>query len=221
MRDRTLVWLLLAMVGLLAIGIGVAASTPDGSGEQTAPVRPIPDDAATATFAGGCFWCTEAAFDIIPGVYSAVSGYTGGTTADPTYEQVISGATGHFESVRVYYDPEQLSYDDLLSIYWPTIDPTDGGGQLFDRGEQYRTAIFYHDEEQRAQAEASRAALDASGRFDEPVVTEILPVGPFYEAEAFHQDFYLNAADHYQAYVDGSGRYAFLDRIWGEDLADD
>ena len=214
MRNRLVVLLALITLGLMAVGFGVAASTPEESSDS------IPDDAATATFAGGCFWCTEAAFDVTEGVYEAISGYTGGSVEDPTYEQVTTGTTGHAEAVQVSYDPAQISYDELLTIYWHTIDPTDAGGQLFDRGSQYRTAVFYHDDEQRALAEASREALVESGRFDGPIVTEVLEAEPFYPAEEYHQDFYLKAPDYYQAYVDGSQRYPFLDAIWGDESED-
>jgi len=212
MRNRLLVLLALVSLGLVAIGFAVAASDSDE------PSDAIPEDAATATFAGGCFWCTEAAFDQTEGVYEAISGYTGGTVEDPTYEQVTSGTTGHAESVQVSYDPEQISYDELLTIYWRTVDPTDAGGQNYDRGSQYRTAIFVHDDEQRALAEASREALIESDRFDEPIATEVLAAELFYPAEEYHQDFYLKAPDYYQAYVDGSQRYPFLDALWGDEL---
>lgn len=214
MRNRLSVLLTLATLGLVAIGFGVAASDSDESGDS------IPDDAATATFAGGCFWCTEAAFDITEGVYEAISGYTGGSVEDPTYEQVTSGTTGHAEAVQVSYDPGQISYDELLTIYWRTVDPTDAGGQLYDRGSQYRTAVFYHDDEQRALAEASREALVESGRFDGPIVTDVLEAEPFYPAEEYHQDFYLKAPEYYEAYVDGSQRYPFLEAIWGDEPDD-
>jgi methionine-S-sulfoxide reductase len=154
------------------------------------------------------------------GVYAAISGYTGGSVQDPTYEQVSSGTTGHAEAVQVFYDPGLISYDELLTIYWRTVDPTDAGGQNYDRGSQYRTAVFYHDDEQRALAEASRQALAESGRFDEPVVTEVLEAAPFYLAEDYHQDFYLKAPEYYEAYVDGSQRYPFLERIWGDEPDD-
>jgi len=205
---------LVSLVAALVVATSVLAE------ESADAVRPVPDDAATATFAGGCFWCTEAAFDQTEGVYEAVSGYTGGTVEDPTYEQVTTGTTGHAEAVQVSYDPGQIGYDELLTIYWRTIDPTDAGGQLYDRGSQYRTAIFYHDEEQRALAEASRSALDESGRFDEAIVTEILEAAPFYRAEEYHQDFYLKAPEYYEAYVSGSQRYPFLERIWGDEPDD-
>ena len=214
MRNRLLVLLTLVTLGLVALGFAVTASATDE------PNVAIPDDAATATFAGGCFWCTEAAFDQTEGVYEAISGYTGGSVEDPTYEQVTSGATGHAEAVQVIYDPGLISYDELLTIYWRTVDPTDAGGQNYDRGSQYRTAVFVHDDEQRALAEASREALAESGRFDESIVTEVLEAEPFYAAEEYHQDFYLKAPDYYQAYVDGSQRYPFLDAIWGGESED-
>jgi methionine-S-sulfoxide reductase len=214
MRNRLLVLLALITLGLVAVGFGVAASDSDESRDS------IPDDAATATFAGGCFWCTEAAFDITEGVYEAISGYTGGSVEDPTYEQVTTGTTGHAEAVQISYDPGQISYDELLTIYWRTVDPTDAGGQNYDRGSQYRTAVFYHDDEQRALAEASREALADSGRFDDPIVTDVLEAAPFYPAEEYHQDFYLKAPEYYQAYVDGSLRYPFLEAIWGDDPDD-
>jgi peptide methionine sulfoxide reductase msrA/msrB len=214
MRGRLSVLMMLVVLGLMAVGFGVAAGTSDESSDA------IPDDAATATFAGGCFWCTEAAFDLTEGVYEAISGYTGGSVAHPTYEQVTSGTTGHAEAVRVSFDPDQISYDELLTIYWRTIDPTDAGGQNYDRGSQYRTAIYYQDDEQRALAEASREAFIESGRFDDPIVTEVLAAEPFYLAEEYHQDFYLKAPDYYKAYVDGSQRYPFLDAIWGDEPDD-
>jgi methionine-S-sulfoxide reductase len=213
MRDRLLVTLALLALALVVAGFGAAANGPGDEPDEA--TEAIPEDAATATFAGGCFWCTEAAFDETAGVYEAISGYTGGTVEDPSYEQVTTGTTGHAEAAQVWYDPEQISYDELLEIYWRTIDPTDAGGQRFDRGTQYRTAIFYHDEEQRALAEASRDALDESGRFDVPVVTEILEAGPFYPAEEYHQDFYKKAPERYEAYVEGSLYDPFLESLWG------
>lgn len=168
----------------------------------------------TATFAGGCFWCIEAAFQETPGVVDAVSGYTGGTEERPTYEQVSSGTTGHLEAVRVTFDPRKITYRELLAIFWRQIDPTDDGGQFADRGSQYRTAIFTHDEEQRALAEDSKRALGLSGRFAKLIVTRILPAGAFYEAEEYHQDFYMKSALRYKAYRAASGREEFLGNAW-------
>lgn len=169
---------------------------------------------ALATFAGGCFWCMVHPFDTIPGVKAVVSGYTGGHVPHPTYAQVTSGTTGHREAVQITFDPAVVSYQALLDVFWRQIDPTDPDGQFVDRGPSYRTAIFYHDEHQRQLAEASKAALAASGRFSRPIVTEILPAGPFYPAEAYHQDFYRKSPDHYAQYRAGSGRDLFLARHW-------
>ncbi len=215
MRYRTSLTLALLAAALTVAGLASASETDD-AGDA------IPEDAAVATFAGGCFWCTEAAFDETEGVYEAISGYTGGTVVDPSYEQVVTGTTGHAEAAQIWFDPAVISYDELLTIYWRTIDPTDAGGQRFDRGTQYRTAIFYHDDEQRELAEASRDALDESGRFDVPIVTEILEAEPFYPAEEYHQDFYLKAPERYQAYVEGSLYDPFLESLWGpaDELAD-
>lgn len=170
-----------------------------------------------ATFAGGCFWCTEADFEKLPGVVKVISGYTGGDKENPSYEQVLSGRTGHVEAIQVYYDPSKISYEELLDSFWKHIDPTDKGGQFVDRGPQYRSAIFYHDEEQRQSAEKSREALDKSGRFSEPVVTEIIKLVKFYEAEAYHQDYYKKHHLKYGYYREGSGRDQFLCKIWGYD----
>lgn len=143
-----------------------------------------------ATFAGGCFWCMVSPFDELPGILKVVSGYTGGHTENPTYEEVCSDTTGHYEAVQITYDPEVFPYEKLLELFWQQIDPTDEGGQFYDRGTSYRTAIFYHTEEQRELAEQSKAALAASGRFDKPIVTPIIPASTFYEAEEYHQDYY-------------------------------
>ena len=175
------------------------------------------DKKATATFAGGCFWCMEKPLETVDGVYSVVSGYTGGEEKNPTYQQVGSGATGHTEAIQITYDPQQVSYEDLLRVYWRQIDPTDAGGQFVDRGSQYRPEIFYHNEEQQAAAERSREELAASGRYDKPVVTPITPFSRFYPAEEYHQDFHRKSPDHYQAYRSGSGRDRYLDKVWGED----
>jgi len=163
---------------------------------------------------GGCFWCTEAEFDKREGVVSAVSGYTGGQVERPSYKQVCSGKTGHVEAVEVRYDPAKVSYDDLLEIYWMHVDPTDAGGQFADRGPQYRSVIFYHDEEQRRAAERSKAALDASGIFDRPIVTEIRPAAAFYPAEDYHQDYHRTCSINYKLYRAGSGRDGFIRDVW-------
>jgi peptide methionine sulfoxide reductase msrA/msrB len=170
----------------------------------------------TAVFAGGCFWCTEADFEKVPGVIEAVSGYTGGLVPNPTYEQVSAGGTGHVEAVEVTYDPATVSYGQLLSWFWRHIDPTDADGQFVDRGAHYRSAIFYADEEQRRLAEASKEQLAASGRFETPLVTEILPLDTFYRAEEYHQDYYKKNPVRYRFYRFNSGRDQFLEKIWGK-----
>lgn len=172
---------------------------------------------ARATFAGGCFWCMEPPFDDVEGVRSTTPGYAGGHVEDPSYEQVCSGETGHAEVMQVEYDPEMVSYEKLLTIFWHNIDPTDEGGQFADRGDQYRTAIFYHDEDQRRKAEASRRELEASGRFDEPIVTEIEPLDAFFPAEEKHRDFYRTNPTHYRRYKVACGRPERLEEIWGEE----
>ena len=139
-----------------------------------------------ATFAGGCFWCMEAAFERSDGVAEVISGYTGGRKDNPSYEEVSSGTTGHYEAIQVYYDPDKISYEDLLGLFWRNIDPTDGGGQFVDRGSQYKTAIFYHNENQKELAEKSREELEKSGKFDKPIATAILPFTVFYKARALH-----------------------------------
>jgi len=167
-----------------------------------------------ATFAGGCFWCMVKPFDQMPGVIRVVSGYTGGHKPNPTYEEVCSETTGHAEAVQITFDPEILPYRKLLDIFWKQIDPTDPGGQFYDRGSSYRTAIFYHTEEQKAEAERSKEELAASGRFDKPIVTEIVPAGPFYPAEDYHQDYYKKNPFRYEMYRKGSGRDAFIEKTW-------
>jgi methionine-S-sulfoxide reductase len=167
----------------------------------------------TAVFAGGCFWCTEADFEKVPGVSGAVSGYTGGRTPDPTYEQVSAGGTGHYEAVKISYDPGRVSYAQLVDYYFKTVDPTDAGGQFCDRGESYRTAIFVADEAQRKLAEAEKA--EAERVLSAQVVTPIFPVSAFYEAEAYHQDYYRKNALKYKYYRGRCGRDARLKEIWG------
>jgi peptide methionine sulfoxide reductase msrA/msrB len=172
-----------------------------------------------ATFAGGCFWCTEADFEKVPGVVKVISGYTGGQKENPTYEEVSSGTTGHVEAVQVYYDPTKVTYQELLDFFWRHIDPTDPGGQFVDRGTQYRSVIFYHDEEQKRLAEASKNALAKSGRFNKPIVTEILPFTKFYEAEEYHQDYYKKNPLKYKYYRYRSGRDQFLEKVWGKKMS--
>jgi len=177
----------------------------------------------TAIFGGGCFWCMEPPFEQLEGVVEVVAGYTGGSEEDAEYQKVSSGRTGHYEAVRVTYDPARVSYKDLVETFWRQIDPTDDGGQFADRGRHYRTAIFYSTEEQRQVAELSKKELDDSKIFDRPVVTSILPAEPFYLAEEYHQDYYLKNVVHYNMYKKGSGRQPFIERVWGQEMkkADD
>jgi peptide-methionine (S)-S-oxide reductase len=171
---------------------------------------------ATATFAGGCFWCMEPPYDELEGVISTTSGYTGGREKNPTYQDVAEGMTGHAEAVQVAYDPTKVSYERLLDVFWRNIDPFTANAQFCDRGAQYRTAIFYHNEEQKRLAEASKAALEKSGRFSKPIVTEIVPAGEFYVAEDYHQDYYINNPTRYKYYRYRCGRDAVLEEIWGK-----
>ncbi|MBN1290701.1 MAG: peptide-methionine (R)-S-oxide reductase MsrB [Candidatus Latescibacteria bacterium] len=171
-----------------------------------------------ATFAGGCFWCMEYPFEKFTGVLEVVSGYTGGFKDNPTYGEVSRGSTGHLEAVEITYNPSKITYSELLDIFWKQINPTDEHGQFVDRGSQYRTAIFYHNEEQRQLAEKSKERLNQLGIFDKPVVTEIKKAEKFYPAEEYHQDYYKKSPGHYKSYRNGSGRDQFLDRIWGKNL---
>ena len=170
------------------------------------------------TFAGGCFWCTEADFEKLPGVVKVISGYTGGHKENPSYGEVSSGSTGHVEAVQVYYDPAKVTYEGLLDYFWRHIDPTDSGGQFVDRGSQYRSVIFYHNEEQKRLAEKSKEELGRSGRFSRPISTEILKFTKFYGAEEYHQDYYKKNPLRYKFYRYNSGRDQFLEKVWGKEM---
>ena len=184
--------------------------------EETAS-PPAAKGEAVATFAGGCFWCVESDFDTVPGVLRTISGYTGGTSIDPTYKQVSAGGTGHIEAVRIFFDPKKVSYGTLLEIFWRSVDPTDDGGQFCDRGESYETAIFANSAEQKRLAEASKGRLQRSGVLKRPIVTPIQAAGPFYPAEDYHQDFYKKSSLRYKIYRYGCGRDARIRKLWGED----
>ena len=174
------------------------------------------DDSAVAVFAGGCFWCTEADFDKLPGVLETTSGYIGGSIENPTYEEVSSGRSGHIEAVQVRFDPRQTSYAKLLEAFWPTIDPVNGNGQFCDNGPQYRSAIFYLDAEQQRLAEASKTALAASGRLQQPIATVIQAATTFYAAEDYHQDYHRKNPLRYNYYRHGCGRDQRLQELWGK-----
>ncbi|MFH1034143.1 MAG: peptide-methionine (S)-S-oxide reductase MsrA [Pseudomonadota bacterium] len=187
------------------------------AGKEAATAEPPGSKLAVATFAGGCFWCTESDFEKLPGVKAVISGYSGGEEPNPTYSQVSAGQTGHLESVQVTYDPAEITYGQLLDWFWRHIDPSDAGGQFVDRGAQYRSAIFYHDEEQQRLAEESKQKLMASGVFKKPVATLIVPFKSFWPAEEYHQDYYKHNPLRYRYYRHGSGRDQFLERTWGHD----
>lgn len=201
---------LMSLIGLFLL-FGVTLAFADGS-----PSRPAAHTGKLekATFAGGCFWCMEPPFDKLEGVVSTTSGYTGGKEANPTYMAVASGKTGHAEAIQIVFDPAKVSYEKLLEVFWQNIDPTQKDGQFVDRGRQYRTAIFYHNDEQKRLALASKSDIEKSGRFRGPIVTEIVPAGPFYNAEEYHQDYYKKNPLRYRQYRMGSGRDRFLDGTW-------
>lgn len=202
----------------MAVAIALAGFQVVASGEKDSKYAPDDPDLAVATFAGGCFWCVEEAYEEkVPGVVEAVSGYSGGDEKDPSYQQVSGGRTGHTEAVQVYYDPDVITYEGLLQALWRTANPTDLKGQYVDRGRQYRPAIFYHNKEQKLAAEASVKALEASGRYDNPVKIEIVPFEAFYEAEEYHQDYYKKNPVRYKFYTFNSGRYQFIEKVWGDD----
>ena len=203
---------LFALAGVLMLGFALS-----GSGQAPKPAaKAAPGPAhARAIFAGGCFWCMEPPYDKLGGVVSTTSGYIGGHKKNPTYEEVSSGRTGHTEAVEVVYDPKKVSYEKLLDVFWRNIDPTVKDQQFCDVGSQYRSGIFYHNDEQKRLAEASKSALDKSKPFKGAIVTEITRAAEFYPAEEYHQDYYLKNPVRYKFYVNGCGRYARLKQLWG------
>jgi methionine-S-sulfoxide reductase len=205
--------MMLIMMGLVVLVSVSVVIAEDGN----KPVQTHAAKTQKAIFAGGCFWCMEAPFEKLPGVISAVSGYTGGTKENPTYGEVSSGGTGHAEAVEITFDPEKISYEELLDVFWMNIDPTAVDRQFVDAGHQYRAAVFYLDDEQKRLAEESREKLQKSGRFTKPVVTEITQASVFYPAEDYHQDYYKKNPIRYKYYRNGSGRDQFLDSLWGKD----
>jgi peptide-methionine (S)-S-oxide reductase len=197
-------------LAVAAIALGASAAAEDQA------AMPAAGQTAIATFAGGCFWCMEPPFDKLAGVLSTTSGYTGGSKVDPTYHEVSDGGTGHAEAVEITYDPSKITYQDLLEVYWHSVDPLDPGGQFCDRGSQYRTAIFYHGDEQKRAAMASKQALVDSKRFALPIATEIVAAGPFYAAEDYHQNYYQVNPVRYKFYRWNCGRDARLETLWGK-----
>lgn len=201
----------LAVAAILLAGLAAATTEDQPKGDKQMKIEP---NHRAATFAGGCFWCTESDFEKVDGVVEAISGYTGGQEKNPTYEEVSSGQTGHLEAVRIIYDPDRVSYRELLDVFWRHVDPTDPGGQFADRGDQYRSAIFYHDPDQKRLAEESMAKLKKSGPFKKPLITLIRPAGEFYRAEGYHQDYAQRNPLRYKWYRSGSGRDRFLREVW-------
>jgi len=206
---------------LLAASIVTGFTVMQLNAEQKTPsmqATELTSSLKVATFAGGCFWCTESGFEKLPGVTDAVSGYTGGHVDNPGYNQVSAGTTGHTEAVQVFYDPKIISYDDLLEGFWRQFDPTDGDGSFVDRGTQYRPGIFYNNEQEKMLAEKSIKKLAASGRYNKPIVVEVTPLGAYYNAEDYHQDYYKKNPIRYKYYRYNSGRDQYLEKVWGDDL---
>jgi len=207
--------LTLAAILLFALAVPAAAAAQSQPAPGAKAAKGAKPATARATFAGGCFWCMEEAFDKVPGVVATVSGYMGGHVKNPTYEQVSTARTGHAEVVLVEYDPAKLTYAKLLDVFWRNIDPTQKDAQFCDQGPQYRSGIFYHDEEQKRLAEASRLALQKNKPFRGEIVTEITRAAEFYPAEGYHQDFYLKNPTRYKFYKSGCGRDERLRQLWG------
>jgi peptide methionine sulfoxide reductase msrA/msrB len=199
---------------MLVLVLLVSISGCTYEGDEMKPYNK--ENLKTATFAGGCFWCMEAAYEGLAGVADVISGYSGGEKENPTYEEVSGGKTGHLEAIQVHYDPNVVSYKELVDLFWRQIDPTDEGGQFADRGSQYKTTIFYHDEEQKKIAEESKKALEESGKFDKPIVTQIRKFSEFFKAEEYHQDYSKKRVIEYKIYEAASGRKEFKKEVWEE-----
>lgn len=202
----------LFLAGLLGLAAAVGLARAQGTAEP-----PLPEGTERAIFAGGCFWCVESDFDHVPGVLRTISGYTGGTVKNPSYEQVGGGGTGHLESVEIYFDPKKVSYEQLVDVFWHSVDPTDDRGQFCDQGPTYKTAIFATSPEQKRIAEASKKKLAESGVLKRPIVTVIRTAGPFYRAEDYHQNYYKTHPLRYKFYRYSCGRDARLRELWGKD----
>ena len=201
---------------LAAFGLASALTAAPAMAMGYAPLPQATGGQKVAVFAGGCFWCIESDFDKVPGVIATTSGYTGGTTERPSYKQVVSEKTGHYEALHIVYDPTKVSYDQLLTAFWHSVDVTDAGGQFCDRGNSYRTAVFALDDTQRRAAEASKAAIVASGVLSDPMVTPVLDAGAFYPAEGYHQDYYKTNSIRYTIYRNNCGRDRTVKKVWGD-----
>lgn len=199
---------------ILSLSLTFTAPACAATEDAIAPTAEANGPTATAVFAGGCFWCMEKPFDELPGVIDTTSGYTGGTVENPTYEQVSAGGTGHYESVQITYDPSQVSYAQLLEVFWQNVDPVDNRGQFCDKGSQYRSAIFYQNEAQQTAAQASKQAL-AADKFEQTIATDIQPATTFYPAEDYHQNYYQTHPVRYKVYRFACGRDQRLAEIWG------
>ncbi len=197
--------------------LGISLFTVAAAAAVSCVANRAPAGTARATFAGGCFWCMEEPFERLPGVVSVVAGFAGGTEANPTYRKVSAGASGYAESVEIVYDPSRIPYARLLDVFWHNVDPLSANGQFCDRGRQYRSAIFFHDEEQRRLAEESKRRIEQ--QLGAPAVTEIAPASKFYPAEPYHQDFYKKNPGKYHEYVEGCGRHRRLQQLWGSEAA--
>lgn len=212
------------IVGVLSFALSFAtpACAANDATEPTVPAQAAiaSGETATAIFAGGCFWCMEKPFDELPGVLDTTSGYTGGRVANPTYGQVSSGGTGHVEAVQVTYDPAQVSYDQLLEVFWRNVDPVDNRGQFCDKGSQYRSAIFYQNDEQATAAEEAKQLLATSGKFNQRIATDIRAAADFYAAEDYHQNYYQTHPVRYKVYRYACGRDQRLEEVWGEALSE-
>ncbi len=215
MKKRAYTMALASLALVLALGVTAYSASKPESKSETAQTEM--ESKGIATFAGGCFWCMEPPFEKLQGVSAVVSGYTGGQTQNPTYKEVTYGNTGHVEAVQIHYDPDKITYEKLLDVFWRNVDPTDAGGQFVDRGPSYVTGIFYHDEAQKAAALKSKEELDKSGRYDKKIVTPVTAAGTFYRAEEYHQDFYKKSPIRYKFYRSRSGRDHFIDKIWSKE----
>ncbi|OGI63601.1 MAG: peptide-methionine (S)-S-oxide reductase [Candidatus Muproteobacteria bacterium RBG_16_60_9] len=204
MKRTRILRLAAGLVALLSVSAQAADKPTDQAG------------LAKATFAGGCFWCMEPPYDKLDGVISTTSGYTGGQKTNPSYREVSAGGTGHTEAVQVVYDPKKVSYEKLLEVFWRNVDPTDAGGQFCDRGDQYRTGIFFHDDDQKRVAEISKAAMEKSKPFKQPIVTKLVAATEFYPAEDYHQDYYMKNPVRYKLYRYNCGRDKRLEELWGK-----
>lgn len=207
----------ISIVLVLQLAFFSSCNSAATSSEETEKIKTaqVEEGMELATVAGGCFWCIEAPFEGLDGITSVISGYSGGTKENPTYGEVSSGATDHLEAVQITFDPEIISYSEILDIFWRQFDPTDAGGSFYDRGKQYTSAIFYHSREQKAVAENSIKRLEKSGIFDEPIVTKLVKFKAFYKAEEYHQDYYKKKPEDYKNYRKGSGRDAYIEKVWG------